>query len=180
MIVPDRKKQRKIHSRMINTVIYEGKTDTIIAEGELLDRRYCDSYRPDGEIRPPHPVHNMILRMELHLPELTIMDLEVEMPTTPNEACMEIQDSLAPLVGMRIAAGFNAKVRKRIDRVKTCTHLQTLVAAMASASFQGAWSAMVRSPLELKTYKAMTSRLKDTCWAWRDGGPLIKKIKRTD
>ena len=181
MIKLDKAKQPKIHNRKIDVIIYEGSADTIIVEGELMDRRFCDSHMFDGEIRPPYTVHNMIIRMELHLPELTILDLEVEMPSVPHAFCREVQDSLAPLIGERIAAGFTAKVRKLIDRANSCTHLYTLVNAMAPASFQGAWSATIRQPLDPEVYVGMMGKLKDTCWAWRNDGPLVDWLaKQTD
>ena len=177
MIKLDKTKQQKIHNRKIDTVIYEGASDTIVVEGSLQDRRFCDSHMPSGEVRPPYTVHHMIIRMELHLPELTILDIEVDFPTVPHEACIETQESLAPIKGMRIAAGFTSKVRKLIDRTKGCTHLLTLLTAMAPAAFQGAWSTRIRQPLNPEIYAGMMGKLKNTCWAWRDGGPLVEKMK---
>ncbi|WP_419658768.1 hypothetical protein Dvar_76090 [Desulfosarcina variabilis str. Montpellier] len=181
MIKLDKTKQQKIHNRKIDTVIYEGdREDTVIVEGELQDRRFCDSHMYSGEVRPPHTVHHMIIRMALHVPELTILDIEVEFPTVPRGDCLETQESLDAIKGMRIAAGFTAKVRKRIDRKKGCTHLLTLLTAMAPAAFQGAWSARIRQPLDPEIYVGMMSNLKNTCWAWRDGGPLAEILKPYD
>lgn len=180
MIHLDKTKQQKIHNRKIDTVIYEGQSNTIVVEGSLQDKRLCDSHMFSGEIRPPYTVHHMIIRMELQLPELTILDIEVEMPTVPHEICLEIQDSLDPLKGMCIAAGFTAKVRKLIHRTRACTHVHALVTAMAPAVFQGAWSALIRQPLDPKIYADMMGELKNTCWAWRDDGPLVEKLKNLD
>jgi hypothetical protein len=177
MIKFDKTKQQKIHNRKIDTVTYEGAADTIVVEGSLEDNRFCDSHMFSGEIRPPYTVHHLVIRMELHLPELTILDIEVDLPTVPHETCNDIQESLAPLKGMRIAAGFTSTVRKVIDRGKACTHLQTLLTAMAPAAFQGAWSARIRQPLDPEIYAGMMSKLKNTCWAWREGGPLVEQLK---
>jgi hypothetical protein len=129
-----------------------------------------------GEIRPPFTVHHMIVRMELLLPDLTILDIEVEMPSLPHESCCKTRECLEPLKGLCIAAGFTARVRKRIDRKKACTHLLTLVTAMAPAAFQGAWSATIRQPVDPETYAEMLNKLKGTCWAWREDGPLVEKL----
>ena len=177
MINLDKTKQQKIHNRKIDTIIYKGASDTIIVEGSLQDQRFCDSYMLSGEVRPPYTVHHMIIRMELQLPELTILEVEVEMPTIPHEACLETQACLAPLKGMRIAAGFTSKIRRLVDRKEACTHVQTLLTAMAPAAFQGAWSARIRKPLEPEIYVSMMGKLKNTCWAWREDGPLVEKLK---
>ena len=176
MIYLDKRKQQKIHNRKIDTVIYDGPSDTIVVEGELKDERFCDSHMYSGEVRPPFIVHHMIIRMALQLPELTILDIELEMPSVPHEACLQIRECLAPIKGMRIAAGFTAKVRKLVNRAEACTHVQTLITAMAPAAFQGAWSARIRTPLDPEIYAGMMRKLKDTCWTWREDGPLVAKL----
>jgi hypothetical protein len=177
MIHLDKRKQQKIHNRRIDTVIYEGQSDTIIVEGSLQDRRFCDSHMFSGEIRPPYTVHHMIIRMELQLPDLTILEIEVEMPSVPHEPCRDTSQCLEPLKGMRIASGFTSMVRKQVDRKKACAHLLTLVAAMAPAAFQGAWSARIREPVDPEVYTGMMGKLKNTCWTWREEGPLVEQLK---
>ena len=176
MIALDQTQKQKIHRRNIDTVIYEGEADTIIVEGSLEDKRFCDSHLFSGEVRPPCTVHHMIIRMVLHLPELTIVDIEVDLPTVPHGECLDVRECLAPLKGMRIAAGFTSNVRKLVDRSTACTHVLTLVSAMAPAAFQGAWSASIRQPLDREIYVKMMDRLKNTCWAWREDGPLVEKL----
>lgn len=174
MVYLDKAQQRKIHNRRIDTTIYEGASGTIVVEGSLEDQRFLDSHLPDGEVHPPFTVHHLIIRMELTLSEMQITDIEVEMPSTPHDACQNAREFLAPVVGMRIGSGFTAKVRKVLDRKKGCTHLQTLLTAMAPAAFQGAWSARVSQPIDPEVYAGMAEKLVDTCWVWREDGPLAR------
>ena len=118
----------------------------------------------------------MIIRLVLQLPERVIRDIEVEMPVAPHGACHEAKQCLAPLIGMRIAPGFTARVRKSVGRKAGCNHLQALLAAMAPAAFQGAWSFRVSRPIDPESYRGMAQNLRDSCWAWREGGPLVKKL----
>ena len=99
MIKLDKAKQQKVHNRKIETVIYEGEPDTIIVEGSLQDERICDSHIFTGEVRPPYTVHHTIVRMELRLPDLSIVDFEVEMPSVPHACCRDILECLKPLTG---------------------------------------------------------------------------------
>ena len=56
--------------------------------------------------------------------------------------------------------------------------LLSLLTAMAPAAVQGAWSAVIREPVEQETYLDMAfGRVKNTCWVWREDGPLIAKYK---
>ena len=172
----DASERQKTHRRRIETVIYEVAADTIVVEGTLEDRRFCDSHMITGEIRPPYTVHHMIVRLELRLPELAVTDIEVEMPRVPHPACSEIRQCLAPVKGMRISGGFIARVRKLVDRRRGCTHLMALLTAMAPAAFQGAWSTRIKNPLDREIYLEMMRRLNGTCWAWREDGPLVERL----
>jgi hypothetical protein len=43
---------------------------------------------------------------------------------------------------------------------------------------QGAWSAVIREPVEQETYLEMAfGQVKNTCWVWREDGPSIKEWK---
>ncbi|MDL2275406.1 DUF2889 domain-containing protein [Desulfosarcina sp. OttesenSCG-928-G10] len=175
MIVLDKTRQKKVHTRTISVDIYEGPSpDTLVVEGRLQDRRHLDTHYPEGHVEPPYTVHHMVIRMALCLPEKTITEIEVEMPAIPNADCSDAQNSLEPIIGLRIAAGFMAAVRKKIPRKAGCTHLLELLSNMAPAAFQGAWSKRVSRPIDPDTFRRMSGGLKNTCYAWREGGELVR------
>jgi hypothetical protein len=170
-----KKPGQKIHTRQIDIAIYVGTADSIIVEGTLRDERLLDSYMVNGAKRPPGTVHHMIIRMEVKGPRLVIEDIEVEMPTIPHEACIETIECLDSMRGAAIVSGFTARLKERVAGIKGCYHLSCLLTAMAPAAVQGAWSAMAREPIDPERYKEMgLKRVKNTCWAWREDGPLIK------
>ena len=169
-------KGQKIHTRLIDIATYSGASDSIIVEGILRDERLLDTYRPTGEIYPPGTIHHMIIRIEVKGPQLVIEDIEVEMPTIPHDACIKTLESLEPIKGMPIISGFTAKVKDLVGGVKGCCHLLSLLTAMAPAAVQGAWSAMAREPIDPEVYMPMAlGRVKNTCWVWREDGPLMQE-----
>jgi hypothetical protein len=152
--------------------------DSVIVEGILHDERLVETYRPTGDKHPPGAVHHMIIRMEIKGPKLTIEDIEVEMPTIPYEECLETLGTLNQLKGMPIVSGFTAKVKRLVGGRKGCCHLLSLLTAMAPAAVQGAWSAVIREPVDQEVYLEMAmGRVKNTCWVWREDGPLMAKYK---
>jgi hypothetical protein len=171
-------KKQKIHTRKIDISIYEGTKDSIIVEGILKDDRLLESYRFAGERVPPGTVHHMIIRIEVKGPQLVIENIEVEMPTVPHEVCRETLMCFQQVKGMPIVSGFNRKVKALAGGPKGCIHLLTLLTAMAPAAVQGAFSAMACKPIDPGTKaQNLLGRFKNTCWLWRENGPLMEKVK---
>ena len=171
-------KKQKIHTRKIDIATYECSEDSIIVEGILKDDRLFDAYRPTGEKLPPGTIHHMVIRIEVKGPQMVIEDIEVEMPTLPHKVCIETRECLEPIKGMPIVSGFTNKVKAIAGGPKGCNHLLTLLTAMAPAAVQGAYTAMVRKPID-PGHKVLGAldRFKNTCWAWRENGPLIERYR---
>ena len=172
------RKNQKIHTRKIDITTYEDTSDSVVVEGILKDDRLLESYRIAGERIPPGTFHHMVVRIKVRGFQLIIEEIEVEMPTVPHDVCLEMLRCLEPVKGMSIAPGFTSKVKSLVGGSKGCNHLLALLTAMAPAAVQGAFSAKAQEPLDQETSALIAlKRLKDTCWAWRDAGPLIEKYK---
>jgi len=179
MINIDKTETQKIHTRRIDIATYERGYDSIVVEGVLTDERLTNSYRSLGETLPPGTVHHMVIRMEVRGPKLVIEDIEVEMPTVPMQECLETLDSLLPLKGLPIVAGFTNRVKDLVGGAKGCAHLVALIAAMAPAAVQGAWAAMTSKPRDPATFlPGAMERIKDTCRVWRSDGPMNQNIEK--
>jgi len=178
MILLDKSKQKKIHTRDISIATYEGGPRSIIVEGVLHDQRLMDSYRPTGEQVPPGTIHHMVIRMQIGTTDLVIQAIDVEIPTAPREECSETLNCLQPVVGMPIVAGFTVKVKERVGGPKGCAHLVALLNAMAPAAVQGVWSAMSLKPMDPKLLPGAIERIKNTCILWSEDGVLMKAYKQ--
>lgn len=168
-------KKQKIQSRKIDIAVYKGSEDSIVVEGILKDDLLLDSYRLTGERIPSGTIHHMIIRIEVKGPQLIVEDIEVEMPTVPHELCQETLECLTPVKGMPIVSGFTSKVKTLAGGPKGCYHLLTLLTAMAPAAVQGAYSAMASKPIDPGKVQGTLERFKNTCWVWRENGPLMEK-----
>lgn len=170
----------KVHARNIEITVYPHGEGKLILEGVLKDERTGKSHLMTGDTRPPGILHHMIVRMVVAGPDLVIEDIEAELPQTPREACRETEDSLRPIVGMSISAGFTHRVKTALGGPAGCSHLTALLLAMAPAAVQGFWSNLVRTPYNPADYseKAMAVVL-DTCRVWRSDGPLVKEYRET-
>jgi len=172
----DRTTALKIHTRKIEVATYKCTPETFIVEGVLKDDRLGNSYGATGKLFPPGTIHHMIIRMQVKGPDLIIEDIEVEMPTLPNEFCIETIKCLEPIKGLQIVSGFTSRVKNLVGGVKGCVHLVALLTAMAPAAFQGVYSGM-----ELKVKNSLIAeRMENTCWVWRTDGPLMKMLKDSE
>ena len=178
MIEIDENTHEKIHTRQITVTTYDTSGDAIILEGVLKDDRLKDAHRPGSKTIPPGTVHHMIIRMKVARPRLTSEDINVDMPVVPNDECPETRNSLEPVIGMRITAGFTNSVKDLVGGPRGCAHLVALLVSMASAAVQGAWTALSRNPEQPSGYvsKAMNA-IVDTCRVWRKDGPKLAEYR---
>lgn len=178
MIKLDKSENKKIHGRQIEITTYEYEKDAVVVEGKLIDTRFRQTYYLNGELRPPGTVHGLVIRMKVKGADLRIEEIDVDMDTIPRQECREVLNSLQPIVGMRIRAGFTEKVKEKVGGPKGCTHLVALLLAMAPAAVQGAWSAVAQHPIDPSKYSATALKfLENTCWVWRSEGELMKEYQ---
>lgn len=178
MIKLNKSENKKIHGRQIEITTYEYEKDAVVVEGKLIDTRFRQTYYLNGELRPPGTVHGLVIRMKVKGADLRIEEIDVDMDTIPRQECREVLNSLQPIVGMRIRAGFTEKVKEKVGGPKGCTHLVALLLAMAPAAVQGAWSAVAQHPIDPSKYSATALKfLENTCWVWRSEGELMKEYQ---
>ena len=169
---------RKLHTRTIEVHTYEYDERRLVVEGALKDMRWQEYYLATGEKKPPGILHGMIMHLLVNINSLEIEDVHVEMPNTPREECLETINSVNAVKGLRIAGGFTLKVKELMGGVQGCSHLVALLTAMAPAAVQGFAAHILRDNKGLSsTWTGLSRFLLNTCWSWREEGPLIKKLK---
>ncbi len=178
-----RKKKELIHGRDIRVQCFETDENTIIVEGSLQDERFFPCrILSTGEMRGPGVFHHMTAVMEVSLPDLTVLSVTADMPIIPTPICGQIVHSAQKVVGLQIKHGFTDTVRLLIGYTEGCVHLMNLILAMASAAIQGAGAYFTRTretslPAGPATAAMDGSVLVNTCWLWREDGPLMQLLK---
>lgn len=175
-------KKEKIHTRAITVNSYEMGDGTIQIEGVLTDERFFPSlYYSRNQYIDPGIVHRMTVRLDIALPDLEIREARAVMNEVPIESCREIETFVQKLVGLKIKPGFTKKVRGLLGGVEGCLHLTNLILTMGSAAVQGFWAYYSRRREGAKGVQAPgfdPDLLKDSCWMWREEGPLFARIKK--
>mgnify|MGYP000703152645 CR=1 FL=1 len=173
-------KKEKLHTRSIEVSTYEYDGHRLIVEGFLQDDRFQESRIITGESFPEGVIHHMAIRLLINYSNMVIEEIDAEFLSVPREICHETINCLAPIKGLSVTRGFTAKVKKIAGGNKGCTHLLELLLAMAPAAIQGYASYQSKRP---QTYDPERSKmilqfLVNTCHAWREGGPLVKILRK--
>lgn len=168
------------HTRNISVNCYYKNEETIAVEGFLKDERPVEtgSKNANGQ-HDSNTIHHMLVKMEVSLPQLKIISISVELKTIPNEACDGAKNSITKLLGLQIKHGFTDAVRNLLGNEEGCAHIMNLVLSMGSAAVQGAWSALSRQTSHDKMPGIDESIMINSCWLWRENGPLAEKMRNS-
>lgn len=179
MSLLDGKNKKKIHNRNIEITTYSWDDDHVLVVGEFREQRDVEFVNQLSEQVKPGVYHNMIIELLVSTEAMTIEEVEISLPQLPREDCPAIYNSLDGIKGMQIGRGFSRAIRQMAGGAKGCTHLNTLLLAMAPAVLQGGWinSSWKQKVPQEKDSRQLLDALADSCWTWRKEGPLVTGIK---
>lgn len=170
-------KGEKIRTRNISVAIYTLDEESIAVEGVLKDDRFVTQYTFVGDEFPPGIIHHMVVRMRIRGESLTVEEIEVEMPFTPFETCLENKSSLNKLKGASITHGFTSRVKKTVGGINGCVHLTALLLSMVPAAIHGYWTNLTRKPdVQIVSPEAVMQLLIDSCSVWQRDRTLAKEL----
>ena len=154
----------------------------IDVEGSLIDvRAYDTENRWRGVVRAGNPVHAMHVRLTLG-DDRIVREVAVAMEQAPFPVCLEVEPNLQRLVGLAIGPGFIREMHSRIGHTEGCTHIATLVQALANVAVQ-ALAGKARQAGAGKTDLTVFGGrvpgrppLIDTCHSYAAGSPIVKVL----
>ena len=115
-----------VHRRSIIMDSYPLDEDHFTVEGRLTDQI---PWAEPGQQR----IHDMTLRVTVHLPDLVITAADAGMNSFPHSECPLIAPAFAQLAGISVRRGFTRELRQRLGGVSGCSHLGELARAIGPA-----------------------------------------------
>lgn len=164
-----------VHVRQTEIKTYDLGEHRVLVEANLRDTRTPPRTAEAAE-SPMVLVHDLVARIWVQGPDLTIAAVQAEMRQVPREMCLEILPDMQKLVGLKIVTGYTQKVKKLIGDVKGCSHLTHLFLNLGPAAVQGYWAAYGRKPGARSLANPALSRVIDSCRVWRKDGPLFRTL----
>jgi hypothetical protein len=129
--------REELHFRRIDMRGWRRSDGLFEVEGRVTDQKPFD-FRPPSDQRvvgAQDLIHDLGVRLVFDT-DRVIREVHTFSKAFPYADCPGGGASLQALVGLRIGAGWNSEVRKRLPSSETCTHLRELLLPLASAVFQ--------------------------------------------
>lgn len=133
------------HTRTIICQGYERKDGLWDIEAHIVDTKSYSFPNKDrgGRIEADEALHDMKLRLTVD-ETLLIHAVEAVTDYAPFNYCTAIHPAYNRLVGLRIAPGWNQKIKEVFGGVQGCTHITELLTTVATAVFQTVGGSIMR------------------------------------
>ena len=134
----DNIERKELHHRQLDIRFFQRSDGLFEVEGRLLDRKTHPFRRVlhDRDTPAGAPLHDILVRLVVD-ESLLVHDASAILAASPFEICRGAANTLAPLKGLRIGAGWNKRVRELLGGAASCTHIMELLGPMATTVYQG-------------------------------------------
>jgi hypothetical protein len=179
MPLPAPAPRRHLHTRAITCEGFQRDDGLWDIEARIIDTKSYAYEEPiRGHREPGDEVHHMAVRLTLDQ-EMTVRDIEVDMPSTPYPACQGAAPSFKTLVGRRIGPGWRKAVNECVGGTLGCTHMRELLFPMATVAYQtmvGWTSDSDDTSARSATAAGGRPYFLDGCRAWASDGEVVVQL----
>ena len=180
-LLPEPTERIAIQTRSIVCRSFRRSDGLIDIDTRFIDTRpftYVNDFR--GTCEAGSALHNLQMRVTLD-DRRHIVAVATAMPATPYDSCSGVMPNFQRLLGLSVGRGFRKAVRERLGGVDGCTHVLSLLDAMAAASMQAFASNRyaARQPGDAPPPKVWKiDALVDTCWSYKADGPVMRQLQQ--
>lgn len=166
----------ELHHRQIDLRFYRRADGLYEIEGRLEDTKSHPFRRQlSSEDTPPgEHVHDITVRLVID-EDMRVHDASATMAATPFGVCRGAVDTLAPLKGLRIGAGWGRQVRQLLGGAASCTHIVELLGPMATTAFQGLAPQRLAS-INTPGNDAQRQAKVDSCYAYAAEREVVARL----
>ena len=168
--------REELHQRKIDLRFYRRSDGLFEVTAELLDTKSHDFMLQlrDEPVLAGGPIHHMLLTLVVDQ-ALEVKDISASMKTTPFSVCLGAQETLQGIIGLRIGAGWNKKVREILGGRASCTHLMELLGPMATTAFQGIAPQRLIDANKPENEHLRVGKV-NTCYAYADDRDVVARL----
>jgi hypothetical protein len=168
--------REEIHHRQIDLRFFRRTDGLFEIEGRLVDTKSHPFRRQlaHQDTPPGVPVHDLLVRLVID-EDMLVHEAAAEMVATPFGVCRGAVNTLAPLQGLRLGAGWGKQVRERLGGAQSCTHIVELLGPMATTAFQGLAPQRLAS-INAPAGEAQRRAKVDSCYAYAAQREVVAQL----
>jgi Protein of unknown function (DUF2889) len=167
--------RQELHHRQIDIRFFQRADGLFDIEARLLDCKALPFRRmlQEHDLPPGTPLHDIVVRLVID-EDMLVHDASASFAASPFKICSGAADTLAPLKGLRIGAGWNKRVRELLGGSASCTHIMELMGPMATTAYQGL--APERLARMTQAGSAETLAKIDSCYAYGSDREVVARL----
>lgn len=173
--------RQHLHTRTIDLAGYYRDDGLWDIEAHIVDKKtYTYENKWRGTVASGLPVHDMSIRLTIDR-ELVVQGVEVVMDVQPYKICSDVLGNFQNIVGLKIGAGWNRRVREVVGGVLGCTHLAELLGPLATVTFQTLSADYARELMGLapadrgEMESDQAPFMLNGCFTWSPQSPIVKE-----
>jgi len=161
------------HTRNLDLKAYERQDGLWDIEGHITDVKEEDYSMLDSERTADQPVHDMWLRLTIDT-ELVVQTAEGKMDVGAHGPCHLVAPNYSRLQGLKMGPGWNRAVRERLGGVMGCTHLNEMLAQMATTAMQSLFDVVENMDANSHDLRSLSPGLRNSCYAYALSSPYVR------
>ena len=171
----DNVERNEIHHRQIDIRFFQRSDGLFEVEGRLLDRKTQPFRRVlhDRDTPPGTPLHDILVRLIID-ESLLVHEATATLAASPFDLCRGAANTLAPLKGLRIGAGWNKRVRELLGGAASCTHIVEMLGPIATTIYQG-FAPQRLARMMLQGNDAHESKI-DSCYSYGRDREVVARL----
>lgn len=162
-----------IHTRRLELTAYRRPDGQYDIEGHLLDTKPFQYDMIDRSRAPFEPIHDMLLRLTVDS-AMTISDAEAVMDVGAHAICHQVTPNFRRLIGLTIGPGWNRAIRERLGGGEGCTHLNEMLAQMATTAMQAIWAEHEMAAQAAGESPPLADGVLNACYTYRPDSSYVR------
>ncbi|MEM7252250.1 MAG: DUF2889 domain-containing protein [Pseudomonadota bacterium] len=163
-----------IHTRRIEISAHRRQDGLYDIEGHLVDVKPFRYPMVDQTREANEPVHDMWLRLTID-DELAIHDVDAGMDVGAHDICHEVTPNFRALIGLQIGPGWNRAIRERLGGGHGFTHLNEMLAQMATTAFQATYAEREMAALAAREPLPLADGVMNACYTYRPNSRYVQR-----
>lgn len=163
-----------IHDRQLELKAFERRDGLWDIEGHITDHKFEDYDMLDSVRTLDEPVHDMWLRVTIDT-NFVVRAVEAAMDIGAHTPCPHVTPNYDRLVGLKMGHGWNRAVRERLGGISGCTHLNEMLAQMATTAMQSLFEVAGNVAENPGGSRYLSPGLRNSCYAYSLNSPYIRE-----